>query len=68
MDKSKRFRLNWEDVKKILKGAGIVGAGAGLTYLAENMGVIDFGEYNIFISGILMIGINFMRKILAGEK
>ena len=40
--KSKPFAFIPEDVKSILIGALLAGAGALLTFLAENLGKLDF--------------------------
>lgn len=38
------FKLNLTDVGKLLRNAGIVGAGAALAYLTGNVGNIDVGS------------------------
>lgn len=64
---SERFSLNKEDILKISTGAGIALAGALLTYLAELIPNVDFGQYSELVAAILMILINAGRKFLAGK-
>lgn len=65
---SQRFTLNTEDWKRIAIGALIAGAGAVLTFLAENLGNMNFGEYTPVVVAGLSILINILRKLLSGEK
>lgn len=65
---SKRFRLNKKDGKSIAVGACIALGAALLTYLAEIVGQIDFGEHSELIVAIAAILINTARKSLEGEK
>jgi len=51
-------------MKKVGKGALIAGGAVVLTYLAENMGSIDFGAYTALVVGVASILINFGRKYL----
>lgn len=46
---SPRFVLNWIDRNKIVKGFFIAVGGAALTYIAEQLPMIDFGQYQIII-------------------
>lgn len=68
IDKSKKLKLNKEDVLKIAKGAGIAVGGTLLTYLLSILDVIDLGVYTPMIVGILSIGINACLKLLSGKK
>ncbi len=51
-------------MKKVGKGALIAGGAVVLTYLAENIGSIDFGKYTALAVGIASILINALRKYL----
>ena len=55
-------------LKKIWKGALIAGGAVVLTYLAENIGSLDFGSYTVLIVGIVSVLINFGRKFLIEYK
>lgn len=68
MEESKKYRLNWEDIKKILKGAGIAMGGAGITYFIAILPEVEMGQYTPFIAGGIMILLNLARKLLSGEK
>jgi hypothetical protein len=64
---SAKFTLNKEDGIKILKGAGIALSGALLTYLAEILPNIDFGNYTLIIAPIVSILINAGLKFIKGK-
>lgn len=66
-EKSKRFRFNWNDGVKILKGTGIAAGGAGLTFLAQELSALDMGEYTPFVAAGCAILLNLFRKFVAGE-
>lgn len=63
---SKRFKLNQEDVTKILVGASIAMGGALLTYVAQIVTEIDFGVYSPMVVAISSILINAARKFIEG--
>ena len=65
--KSRKFQLNKTDLTKILTGASIAGAGAGLAFLVETIPFIDFGEYSPFVVALFSILANSVRKYLAGK-
>ena len=56
--------IDFVGMKKVGKGALIAGGAVVLTYLLENMGSIDFGQYTALTVGIASILINFGRKYL----
>jgi len=59
---SEKYRLNKQDSYKILKGAGIAGAGAILVYLIQIIPNVDFGAWTpvaVAVGGILA---NLVRK------
>ena len=64
---SKRFKLNKEDGVKIAKGAGIALAGALLTFGAQLIPSVDFGQYDAGIAAVLMIVINAGLKWYADK-
>ena len=64
---SKKYTLNKEDLKSIGKGAVIALAGTLLTYLAEMIPNVSFGQYSELVAMLLMIGINAGRKYIAGK-
>lgn len=58
------YSLNKEDMLKVGKGLLIACGGAGLTYLAEVVGLIDFGVYTPLIVAGAGVLVNFARKFL----
>jgi hypothetical protein len=46
---SKKFKLDLQDLWNVGKGALLVGSAAGLTYVAQNLGDIDFGEFGVLL-------------------
>lgn len=60
-----------QDAKKVLKGALIAAAGAGVAYLSASLDLIDwesFGKYGPIIAMIASVAINFFRKLLNPEQ
>ena len=51
-------------LKKVGKGALIAGGGAVLTYLAEALPGINFGEFAPVAVAISAVLINFLRKLM----
>jgi hypothetical protein len=66
--KSKAFSFIPEDIKSIGIGALIAGSGALLTYLAENLGSINFGVYTPAVVALLGVLINAIRKYITSSK
>lgn len=64
---SPSMSLNTTDWKKIGKGALIATAGALLTYAAEIIPGIDFGQYQLIIAPLLMVLINAGLKWYQGQ-
>lgn len=62
-----KYRLNKQDLLKIAVGAGIALGGAFLTYLAEIIGQVDFGDYTPIVVSISSVLINAGRKFLADK-
>lgn len=61
---SKRFQLNRADLVKIGTGALIAAGGAALTYIAEALPGVDFGEWTPMVVAISSVLINAARKWL----
>ena len=65
---SKKFEIDKIGWIKILKGAGIAGGAAILTYLLDAIPGMNFGKYTPAIVGILGILINMGRKWIISYK
>lgn len=65
MNESKRFSLNKKDVQKILTGAMIAMGGALLTYFAESLKDVDFGQWTPVVTALASIAINAGRQYLS---
>lgn len=61
---SEKYKLNKEDGLKLLKGAGIAGAGAVVVYLLEIVPNIEFGKWTPLIVAGMGILANLTRKWL----
>lgn len=65
---SARGELNKDDIKSWAKGAGIAGVGAVGTFVLQEVGNLDLGEYQpIAVAGISII-FNFFRKLICGKR
>lgn len=65
---SEKLKLNTTDGKKLMVGLGVALGGAALTWLAQTIPMIEFGEWTplaVAISGVI---VNVGRKLLAGKK
>jgi len=58
-------KMDW---KKILKGALIAAAGAGLLYLIEFVGGLNFGIFQTAIAALLSVLVNIVRKFVTNNK
>ena len=67
-NKSPSLSIDKKGLIKVLKGAGIAGGAAVLTYLAEAIPGLDFGAYTPVVVGIAAILINFLRKWMMSYK
>jgi hypothetical protein len=65
---SQRFQLITPDIQKILIGAGMAAIGAFVTFLAENVGHVDFGQWTPFVVMAVSILANIIRKWLSETK
>ena len=61
---SEKYTLIKEDLKSLLIGLGITLLGAGLTYLTEAMGKMDFGEFSPIIVAVWALIVNIVRKYI----
>ena len=68
MMKSKKYKLNLEDAKKIGKGALIAVGGAVLTFALGIITQVDFGQYSLVVVSISTILINAGLKYCNGRK
>ena len=66
MDQSDKYSLNLVDLKSIGRGLLITLGGAALTYLAENVGKVNFGTMTPVVVALLAALINTARKWLQG--
>jgi len=64
--KSAFLRLNWTDVKKIMKGLGIAMAGGALAAGVEYISGIDLGQWQIPVMAGLSAMVNALLKLLSG--
>jgi hypothetical protein len=63
-EQSKRFQLNKTDIKKIVTGMSIAVGGALLTYCAELLPNVDFGQYTAIAVAVFSVLINTARKFI----
>lgn len=64
MEGSKRYTLNSDDLKSIGTGFMIAIGGAAITYFAEIVGQVDFGEMTPAIVALSGVLVNVLRKWL----
>jgi hypothetical protein len=67
MENQVAYSFDKESVKKIGKGILIAGGAAILTYLAENLGNFDFGNYTGIVVAVLSILINIGKSYVEGK-
>jgi hypothetical protein len=65
---SPKFSLNKADLISLAKGFAITLAGAGLTFLAEYLAKVDFGQFAVIAVPVFAFLVNVARKWLAGVK
>lgn len=57
--------MSWLSIKKLLKGAGIAIAGAGLTYVGQLVAGGSLGSLGeLTVAAAVGVGINFVRKLI----
>jgi len=61
---SKQYSLIKQDLVKIGKGALIAGTGVACTYILENIGNINFGDWTPIAVGIISILTNTILKFV----
>jgi hypothetical protein len=64
VDYLKNLLMN-EKTVSVLKGALIAAAGAGLTYLADNLGLIPLGPLSPLVAALLSVLVNAVRKAVS---
>jgi len=67
MENSKSFKLNKEDLKKILKGSVIAMGGAGITYVLGILDYIDVGYMTPLIVATASALLNFAQIWIRGQ-
>ena len=65
---SKKFTLNWLDIRRIGKNAALVGIAAALTYVAGNLDQIDLGSVGTLLVPIIAVGLDTAIKWLKDNK
>jgi hypothetical protein len=65
---SKQYNLIKQDLMKIGKGALIAGTGVACTYILENIGKINFGDWTPIAVGIISILTNALLKFVNKTK
>lgn len=65
---SKKGQLISEDVKKVLIGAGVAMGGALLTYIADLIPSVNFGDYTPVVVAMLSVLVNMGRKLISETK
>jgi hypothetical protein len=63
--RSEKFVLVTQDLKKIGVGALIAMGGAFITYLANTIPNIDFGDYTPLIVALNSVLVNVLRKYIS---
>lgn len=58
-----KITLSSDNLKSVLIGAGLAGAGAGLTYLSQYVTGIDFGVFGPLVAAALAVATNYVRKL-----
>jgi len=58
------WKLSSQSWLAVGKGALIAAAAAFLTFVAGNIGLLDFGPYTPFVASLLAVVVNYLRKAL----
>ncbi len=61
---SAKFKINKDDLVKVLKNSALVGAAAGVTYLSANFTKIDMGLYGAMFVPIISTALDTVIKWL----
>lgn len=67
MEPSKAFRLNKEDIKKIVKGLAIAMGGAGITYLLAIVNFIDVDAMTPLFVAVASALLNAAKVWIQGQ-
>lgn len=62
MEDSKKFSLNVNDAKVLIKNALLVGAAAALAYLGEHVSDLDLGATGIMLVPVVSVALDTMIK------
>ena len=62
MEDSKKFSLNVNDAKVLIKNALLVGAAAALAYLGEHVSDLDLGTTGIMLVPVVSVALDTMIK------
>ena len=65
---SKQYNLIKQDLIKVGKGALIAGTGVACTYILENVGNINFGDFTPIVVGFISILTNTLLKFVNKTK
>jgi hypothetical protein len=55
---SEKFKLDGDDVKKLVMNALLVGGAAALTFIGENVANLDLGNTGVLFVPIVAVAIN----------
>lgn len=61
---SRKYQLTFDDLGKIGKGLLIAMAGAGLTYLTEQIPNVELGDWTPVVVAFFSVAVNLARKWL----
>ena len=65
---SPRYSLNVNDIVNLTKNAVLVGTGAVLTYVIENINTVDWGNTGVLLVPVVTLLLDAMVKWLKGPK
>lgn len=62
--------MQWDSIKtlKVLKGAGLAAAGAGLAYVTAYAASLDLGAYGPLLGAVLSVAANALRQLVHAEE
>jgi|688.fasta_scaffold08351_5 hypothetical protein len=65
---SPKYSLNVNDVVNLTKNAVLVGTGAVLTYVIENINTVDWGNTGVLLVPVVTLLLDAVVKWLKGPK
>lgn len=65
---SQKYSLNVNDLVNLAKNALLVGAGSLLTYVLENINLIDWGSTGVLLVPVVTVVLDSVVKWLKGPK